>query len=146
MRNERLRALLLERGKSPDQLAEHVRVDAKTVERWIHMGRVPHRETRWAVAHELDVDEVYLWPELLEDRSDSELEESIQSELVGVMAPAEYAYVDEHVSILRRIDKRKHSRDRPGPGSLYVQAFEADIHAMKILPGNSHQAQFGLEQ
>ncbi len=35
MRNERLRALLLERGQTPDKLAEAVGVDAKTVERWI---------------------------------------------------------------------------------------------------------------
>ncbi len=75
---------MLRRGYSPAKLARACEVNTKTVERWIHMGRVPHRETRWAVAHELDVDEVYLWPELLEDRSDSELEESIQSELVGV--------------------------------------------------------------
>ena len=49
MRNERLRALLLERGKSPDQLAEHVRVDPKTVERWITRGRLPTVGTgsRW---------------------------------------------------------------------------------------------------
>src|SRR5207302_98069 len=50
MRNERLRALLLERGKSPDQLAEHVRVDAKTVERWITRGRLPYRRHRFEVA------------------------------------------------------------------------------------------------
>ena len=35
MRNERLRALLLERGQNPDKLADAVQVDAKTVERWI---------------------------------------------------------------------------------------------------------------
>ncbi len=35
MRNERLRALLLERGQTPDKLAEAVQVDAKTVEQWI---------------------------------------------------------------------------------------------------------------
>ena len=40
MRNERLRALLLERGQTPDKLAEAVQVDAKTVERWITKGRI----------------------------------------------------------------------------------------------------------
>ena len=50
MRNERLRALLLERGKTPGQLAEHVRVDAKTVERWITRGRLPYRRHRFEVA------------------------------------------------------------------------------------------------
>ena len=57
MRNERLRALLLERGKSPDQLAEHVRVDAKTVERWITRGRLPYRRHRFEVASFLGVSE-----------------------------------------------------------------------------------------
>src|SRR6478609_178570 len=65
MRNERLRALLLERGKSPDQLAEHVRVDAKTVERWITRGRLPYRRHRFEVASFLGVDESYIWPDAL---------------------------------------------------------------------------------
>jgi hypothetical protein len=33
MPNERLRALLLERGETPDKLAEAVSVDPKTIER-----------------------------------------------------------------------------------------------------------------
>ena len=53
----------LERGKSPDQLAEHVRVDAKTVERWITRGRLPYRRHRFEVATFLGVDEGYIWPE-----------------------------------------------------------------------------------
>jgi transcriptional regulator with XRE-family HTH domain len=65
MRNERLRALLLERGKSPDQLAAHVRVDAKTVERWITRGRLPYRRHRFDVASFLGVDESYIWPDAL---------------------------------------------------------------------------------
>ena len=65
MRNERLRALLLERGKSPDQLAEAVRVDAKTVERWITRGRLPYRRHRFEVASFLGVDESYIWPDAL---------------------------------------------------------------------------------
>jgi transcriptional regulator with XRE-family HTH domain len=65
MRNERLRALLLERGKTPDQLAEHVQVDAKTVERWITRGRLPYRRHRFEVASFLGVDESYIWPDAL---------------------------------------------------------------------------------
>src|SRR6266478_3272797 len=55
MRNERLRALLLERGKTPDQLAEAAQVDAKTVERWITRGRLPYRKHRFEVAAFLGV-------------------------------------------------------------------------------------------
>jgi transcriptional regulator with XRE-family HTH domain len=64
MPNERLRAALLQRGKSPDALAEHLGVDRKTVERWIG-GRAPYRKHRYAVAKFLGVEEVYLWPEAL---------------------------------------------------------------------------------
>jgi transcriptional regulator with XRE-family HTH domain len=65
MRNERLRALLLERGKTPGQLADAVQVDAKTVERWITKGRTPYRNHRFAAATFLGTDESYIWPDAL---------------------------------------------------------------------------------
>ena len=65
MRNERLRALLLERGQTPDKLAEAVQVDPKTVERWITKGRTPYRNHRFAVAAFLGADEAYIWPDAL---------------------------------------------------------------------------------
>jgi transcriptional regulator with XRE-family HTH domain len=65
MPNERRRALLLERGQTPDQLAEAVHVDANTVERWITRGRVPYRKHRFDVATFLGVDEAYTWPDAL---------------------------------------------------------------------------------
>jgi transcriptional regulator with XRE-family HTH domain len=82
--NDRLRSVMLQRGYTPGKLARACDVNTKTVERWISFGRVPHRETRWTVAHTLDVDEVYLWPELLATRGADEREESTQSELVRV--------------------------------------------------------------
>jgi ADP-ribose pyrophosphatase YjhB (NUDIX family) len=48
--NERLRALLLERRVTTAKLAEAVQVDAKTVERWIVVSRVPYRKHRYNVA------------------------------------------------------------------------------------------------
>ena len=65
MPNERLRALLLERGETPDKLAEAVNVDPKTVERWITKGRTPYRAHRFAVAAFFGVDESYIWPDAL---------------------------------------------------------------------------------
>ncbi len=65
MPNERLRALLLERGQTPDKLAEAVDVDPKTVERWVTKGRTPYRSHRYAVAAFLGVDEAYIWPDAL---------------------------------------------------------------------------------
>ena len=81
MRNERLRALLLERGETLDKLAEAVQVDAKTVERWITKGRIPYRRHRFEVATFLGVDESYIWPDAL---GRDEVAAVSQSEIVAV--------------------------------------------------------------
>ena len=81
MPNERLRALLLERGETPDKLAETVHVDPKTVERWITKGRTPYRTHRYAVAAFFGVDESYIWPDAL--RRD-EVAAVSESEIVAV--------------------------------------------------------------
>lgn len=75
---------MLRRGFTPSKLARTCDVNAKTVERWINSGRTPHRETRWLVAQTLDVDEVYLWPELLDEPTPEQRVESVESELVRV--------------------------------------------------------------
>lgn len=62
MRNERLRAALLEKGLTPEALAPVLQVDAKTIERWITKGRLPYRRHRYALAAHLGIDENYLWP------------------------------------------------------------------------------------
>lgn len=64
MANERLRTALLQRGLTPADLAEHLGVDPKSVERWVG-GRIPYRRHRYAVAALLSVDENYLWPDAL---------------------------------------------------------------------------------
>lgn len=66
MANERLRALLLERGETPSVLADALQVDNKTVERWITKGRVPYRRHRHSVAAHFGVDESFIWPEALD--------------------------------------------------------------------------------
>ena len=81
MRNERLRALLLERGETLDKLAEAVHVDAKTVERWITTGRIPYRKHRFEVAAFFGVDESYIWPDAL---GRDEVAAVSQSEVVQV--------------------------------------------------------------
>jgi hypothetical protein len=63
--NERLRGTLASAQLRTADLAERVGVDAKTVERWITKGRLPHRTHRVAVAQALGVDEAYIWPEVL---------------------------------------------------------------------------------
>lgn len=63
--NERLRGSIASAGLRPADLSESAGVDSKTVERWITKGRLPHRTHRLAVSKALNVDETYLWPEVL---------------------------------------------------------------------------------
>ena len=64
--NQRLRGSIVSAGLRPAELAERIGVDAKTVERWITKGRLPHRTHRVAVASALGVDEAYIWPEVVD--------------------------------------------------------------------------------
>lgn len=67
MPNERLRGSITAAGLHLKDVAEHVKVNQKTVERWIMSGRVPHRTHRWSVAKLLGADEAYLWPEVMDE-------------------------------------------------------------------------------
>jgi hypothetical protein len=46
-------------------IATHLAVDPKTVDRWLR-GRIPHPRHRWAVADLLKMDEADLWPEAVD--------------------------------------------------------------------------------
>lgn len=80
MPNERLRAALLENGLTPADLAGHLSVDHKTVERWVK-GRLPYRRHRYAIATTLGVEEQYLWPGAL---SPDEITAASESEVVAI--------------------------------------------------------------
>ena len=69
MANERLRRAILDAGLSTHDVAMEVGTDAKTVERWITNGRIPHPRNRAGAARALGVDELVLWPELAEARA-----------------------------------------------------------------------------
>jgi transcriptional regulator with XRE-family HTH domain len=60
--NERLRTAMVRTGTTTDDLAACCGVDVKSVERWLALGRVPHRANRWDAARRLGYDEDYLWP------------------------------------------------------------------------------------
>ncbi|GAB2712169.1 helix-turn-helix domain-containing protein [Kitasatospora kifunensis] len=62
MANERLRSALVSRGVTEEDLAEHVGVDARTVERWVTKDREPYRKHRQAASSYLGYEEDYLWP------------------------------------------------------------------------------------
>ena len=79
--NERLRGALVSAGLTPADLADRVEVDPKTVERWITMGRAPHRTHRLRAAQVLGQDDVYLWPSTANTR---QAVSAAQAELVTV--------------------------------------------------------------
>ncbi|MEV6359177.1 hypothetical protein [Nocardia asteroides] len=60
--NERLRDAVFNAQMTPEQLAETVEVDPKTVQRWIAQGRIPYPVHQHAVAVALGVPEKELWP------------------------------------------------------------------------------------
>ena len=107
MANERLRAALLERGVTPDELAIAIEVDVKTIERWITKGRTPYRRHRYAVAAALAMEETYLWPDAL---SPEQAAGASESEILNVFphrstVPSElwqrlFASAEEEIGVL----------------------------------------------
>jgi hypothetical protein len=79
--NERLRTAMLRTETTPEDLALCCAVDPKTVERWINIGRVPHRRHRWDVARRLGVEDNWLWPDA-PGESPARRAEASRSELV----------------------------------------------------------------
>ena len=67
MGNERLRGQMRLCGMSALDLATALAIDPKTVERWLDRGRMPRQPQRSRAAEVLDIDETYLWPQLLDD-------------------------------------------------------------------------------
>ncbi|WFE56775.1 helix-turn-helix transcriptional regulator [Micromonospora sp. WMMD712] len=64
-RNDALKAAIVAAGLSFADLAERCDVDAKTVQRWVSRGRVPHPRSRVRVAEVLGEDVGVLWPEMI---------------------------------------------------------------------------------
>ncbi|KRE37389.1 XRE family transcriptional regulator [Janibacter sp. Soil728] len=67
MSNERLRSALGATGITYVDLAERLGVDPKSVERWVTLGRTPHRRNRVQIASVLGEDEYFLWPDVASD-------------------------------------------------------------------------------
>jgi hypothetical protein len=79
--NDRLRDVLLSKGLRPEDVAERLGVDPKTVERWITVGRTPYPRYRHTVAVMTGESETYLWPGALPSQRRAEV---AQSEIVQV--------------------------------------------------------------
>ena len=81
MPNDRLRDVLMSKGLTPEEVAERLGVDPKTVERWITVGRTPYPRYRHAIAVMAEESETYLWPKALPSQRRAEV---AQSEIVQV--------------------------------------------------------------
>ena len=62
-RNQRLDDAMRQSGWSASDLAAKLRLDPKTVERWVTTGRHPHRDSRERTAALLNVPAALLWPD-----------------------------------------------------------------------------------
>ena len=81
MPNERLRSALLARGMTVQSLADEIKVNPKTVERWITQGKVPYRRHQYATAAALRVDVTTLWED---DRAVDSAADLTKAEIVTV--------------------------------------------------------------
>ena len=77
MANDRLRSSLRSNDHTTATLGEELGVDPKTVQRWVTLGRVPHRATALRAARLLNVPPAWLWPELEETQRGSNSAEVI---------------------------------------------------------------------
>ncbi|WP_410870882.1 helix-turn-helix domain-containing protein [Nocardia sp. A7] len=94
--NERLRDAVFDARLTPDQLAEVVQVNPKTVQRWIGQGRIPYPVHQHSIAVALGVPERELWPDtfqqsryLTADRAANRslVRPEIQGEVIGGSPP-----------------------------------------------------------
>jgi hypothetical protein len=81
MPNERLKAAFLRKAVTPEDVAAKLKVDPKTVERWITTDRRPYRRYRYALGAILGEDETYLWPGAL---SQDQVAGASESEIITV--------------------------------------------------------------
>ena len=64
MPNENLKNALLAAGMTPEEFADTVQVDPRTVERWV-AGRTPRRRHRATISRALDIPIGQLWPDTI---------------------------------------------------------------------------------
>ncbi len=71
MANENLKNALQHAGLQPDDLADRIEVDVKTVRRWLY-GALPYPRHRTRIAGALDIPELELWPKLTPETEDDD--------------------------------------------------------------------------
>jgi transcriptional regulator with XRE-family HTH domain len=69
MANEKLRAALRQAGIQPDELADIIQADPRSVRRWLNGNTTPYPRLRSRIARALDASEESLWPHLRSARA-----------------------------------------------------------------------------
>jgi transcriptional regulator with XRE-family HTH domain len=64
MANEKLRAALRQAGVQPNELADIIEADPRSVRRWLNGNTTPYPRLRTRIARALDASEESLWPHL----------------------------------------------------------------------------------
>ncbi|MFJ1580101.1 MULTISPECIES: XRE family transcriptional regulator [unclassified Streptomyces] len=107
MSNERLRSALLALGMTAHDLAAAIKVDPKTVERWITKGKTPYRRHQYATAALLKVDVATLWGDVrsLDAATDLSKAEIVTAYPHRHLVPAGlwremYGRAEEHLDVL----------------------------------------------
>ncbi len=103
MVDERLRATLRANGLTEAGLAERLRVDPKTVQRWVTKGRTPHRVTATDAAALLGVASSWLWPNLHDDSAASAAGEVVAFYAHRSQVP-NHVWLDQVLGARDRID------------------------------------------
>ncbi|MCF2531317.1 helix-turn-helix domain-containing protein [Yinghuangia soli] len=131
MANERLRNAVADKGIKISDLAGHLGVDPKTVERWITKERVPHRAHREGAARYLGADEIYLWPSV---EDDPHTKRASQAELV-TMYPNRSAVPAKLWSTL--LGRSRESIDLLAFAGLFLADTRADLADVLAEKGRS---------
>jgi hypothetical protein len=91
MGNENLKNALRTAGLTPEEFADIIQVDPKTVQRWVSGTTTPYPRHRAAISRALDVIEHDLWPEHSPPPPETASRSGVRCEAVGT-----WAYADGH--------------------------------------------------
>ncbi len=102
MANEKLKNALQHAGLQPDDLAEQIEVDVKTVRRWLY-GALPYPRHRTRIARALDTPELELWPELTPETEDDDVPAPVRpgGDLVAIYPTRDHPGAPDPEAILQ---------------------------------------------
>jgi transcriptional regulator with XRE-family HTH domain len=98
MANENLKIALRDQGLTPEEFADVLKVDPKSVQRWLAGTATPYPRHRAKIARALNLTEHHLWPELIDHAADASVE---VNEVTGTRAATKAQGHDELVRFIQ---------------------------------------------